>query len=140
MIDGYAASLYSNLRSDLHTCRALCYVGLLVTCCLTRTNICPRYLNAYTPSMRSASSSPVRLNVVFEHLDAIAAYLLQHIISVFLAHRANPRCLMSRPAFILIPHKSQWVSGSNPSSTTATLDWKWRYIKCLQITSHDVHY
>ena len=48
-----------------------------------RSNSCPRYLNTSTPSMCSASSSPVRLNVASEHLYAINVSLLCYLIWVF---------------------------------------------------------
>ena len=96
------------------------------------SNIHPRYLNTSTPSMRSASSSPVKLDFASKHLVAIATSLLRHLIWVFLLQRAILLCLMSRPSVMCIPHKSQQVSGSAPSCTTATLNQKCSYMKFSQ--------
>ena len=92
----------------------------------------PRHLNTSTPSIHSASSSPVSLKVASNHLSEITTSLLCHRIWVFLSHRTVLWCLMSRPDGMCIPHKSQRGSGSATYWTTATLDRKWRYMKCSQ--------
>ena len=55
-----------------------------------------------------------------------------HLIWVFLSHHAVLLCLMICHSGMCIPHKSQWGRGSATSWTTATLNLKWRYMKCLR--------
>ena len=80
--------------------------------------------------MRSASSSPIRLNVASEQLAVVATSLRLHLIWVFLVYLAVLLFRMSRPAVMCVPQISQQVSGSFPSWTTATLNLKWQNMKC----------
>ena len=82
------------------------------------------YLNLPTPSMHSASSSPVRLNVYSKHLAEISTPRRLLIIWLFLSQHAFFLCLMIIPAGMCITHKSQRIISYFTSWTASTLDLK----------------
>ena len=96
---GSAPSLRIRFPSQLHTLWVFLAfrrtAGQLLS---DRSKILPRYLKVSTPSMQSASSSPVRLNAAPSHWLAILTSLLRHCICVFRFHRFVRWCLSSRPA------------------------------------------
>ena len=127
---GSAPSLRSIFPSRLQTLRAFpTFQRNSGQSSSYRSKILPRYLKFPTPSIHSASSSPVRLNTPPWHRLVIEMSFLHHRIYVFRSHRFVRWCLSSRPTGMCIPHRSQWGSGSLPYCTTDIRSNKCLYMK-----------